>query len=94
VVSRQIHLGSEQLPITSDEVNTKVRQLLRDANDKLLTLGLADNVDTSASDGSSLSPEAFSSDLERLTGVVTIGLVASEEVMSSGPVKLSLVIIN
>jgi uncharacterized protein (DUF3084 family) len=93
VVARQIHLGSE-LPVTSEEVNNKVRDLLRDANDKLLSLGLADNVDTTTPDGSSLSPEAFSSDLERLTGVVTIGLVATEEVMSSGPVKLSLVIIN
>lgn len=93
VVTRQIHLGSE-LPVTSEEVNNKVRDLLRDANDKLLSLGLADNVDTTTPDGSSLSPEAFSNDLERMSGVVTIGLVATEEVMSSGPVKLSLVIIN
>lgn len=93
VVTRQIHLGSE-LPVTSEEVNNKVRDLLRDANDKLLSLGLADNVDTTTPDGSSLSPEAFSNDLERMSGIVTIGLVATEEVMSSGPVKLSLVIIN
>jgi hypothetical protein len=71
-----------------------MRQLLRDANDKLLSLGLADNVDMTSSDGSSLSPEAFSNELERLTGVVTIGLVANEEVYSSGPVQLSLVILN
>ncbi len=94
VVSRQIHLGSDLLRVTSDEVSGKVRELMREANDKLLSLGLADNVDTSAPDGSSLSAEAFSSDLERLTGVVTIGLVATDEVFSSGPVKLSLVIIN
>jgi uncharacterized protein (DUF3084 family) len=94
VVSRQIHLGSD-LPITSDEVSTKVRELLRDANNKLLSLGLADDVyDVSTADGSSLSPEAFSNELLRLTGPVMIGLVASEEVYSSGPVKLSLIIIN
>jgi uncharacterized protein (DUF3084 family) len=93
VVSRQIHLGSDLLPMTSGEVSSKVRELLRDANDKLLSLGLADNVDT-ATDGSSLSPEAFSNDLERLTGVITIGLVATDEIYSSGPVNLSLVIIN
>lgn len=96
VVSRQVHLGTDLLPITTDELSTKVRELLRDANNKLLSLGLADDVyDVStASDGSSLSPEAFSNLLSRLTGPVTIGLVASEEVYSIGPVKLSLVIIN
>jgi uncharacterized protein (DUF3084 family) len=92
VLSRQIHLGSD-LPVTSEEVGNKVRELLRDANDKLLSLGLADNVATSTN-SSSLSPEAFSNDLERFSGLVTIGLVASEEVYSSGPVELSLVILN
>jgi hypothetical protein len=96
VVSQQIHLGSSALPLPSSEVSTKVRELLRDANNKLLTLGLADDVYDVAnnSDGSSLSLEAFSNVLQRLTGPVTIGLVANEEVYKSGPVKLTFVIIN
>ena len=93
VISRQIHLGSPELQAQRDNVRLNIRSLFTDANNHLLGLGLADQVPTELSDRS-LEIDGFTNQLLRLSGLVTVGLAASDDIYTGEPAELEFVILN
>ena len=93
VISRQIHLGSPEVQAQRDNVRLNIRSLFSDANNRLLGLGLADQVPTELSEAS-LEVDGFTNQLLRLSGAVTVGLAASADIYTGEPAELEFVILN
>lgn len=91
VVSRQLHLGSAELPISQSEVRLELTRLLAEATNRLQRLGLFEQVrpDISAS-----VLESFTASLLRLQGPAVIGLVSQTPVNVIGPVEMEFVILR
>ncbi|HRP48216.1 MAG TPA: hypothetical protein PLT07_11750, partial [Trueperaceae bacterium] len=90
IASLSVHLGSAALPASQDEIRAATTQLKADAVRKLRRAGLDDG---QLPDFGPVTEDMFTSLLLRLTGPVTIGLVATEEVWRAGPAKLELLIL-
>jgi len=91
IVSRRVHLGGEDLRISQSDVRNFVLQLIRAANQRLLRAGL---VETELARPVNLTEENFTNQLLRLTGPVTIGVVAAETIFRGGPAPVELVILD
>jgi archaellum component FlaC len=91
VVSRQLHLGSAELPISQSELRLELTRLLAEATNRLQRLGLFEQVrpDISAS-----VLESFTASLLRLEGSAVIGLVSQAPVNVIGPVEMKFVILR
>jgi len=90
IVSTQLHLGSPELPISQDEIRTTLANLKADAVRKMRRAGLDEG---QLPDFGPVTEEMFTNMLLRLTGPVTIGLVATEPVSRAGPAHLELMIL-
>ncbi len=90
VVSTQLHLGSSQLPISQDEIRTALANIKADAVRKMRRAGLDEG---QLPDFGQVTEEMFTNMLLRLTGPVTIGLVATEPIARAGPAHLELMIL-
>lgn len=93
VVSRQLHLGTRQVPAEREQVRTTLIRLQREARDRLLGLGLSDAVSPALGEAS-LEVDGFANQLLRLSGPVTVGLAATVDIFGSGPATLEFVIVN
>ncbi len=90
IVSTQFHLGSTQLPISQDEIRTALANIKADAVRKMRRAGLDEG---QLPDFGPVTEEMFTNMLLRLTGPVTIGLVATEPIARAGPAHLELMIL-
>jgi len=90
IVSHGLHLGSPALPASQDEIRASIAQLKAEAVRKLRRAGLDDG---QLPDFGPVTEEMFTNLLLRLSGPVTIGLVATEDVWRAGPAKLELMIL-
>src|SRR5690606_20026640 len=90
IVSHQIHLGTPDLPASQEEIRGSIAQLKAEAVRKLRRAGLDDG---QLPDFGPVTEELFTNMLLRLTGEVTIGLVATEPVLRAGPANLELLIL-
>lgn len=90
LVSRQIHLGSPELPSTQAELNTAIAQIKGEAVRVVRRAGL-DELQAPVYEG--VSDESFMNQLLRLSGPVVIGVSTIEAVDRAGPARVELVII-
>ncbi len=90
IVSHPVHLGTPELPASQDEIRASIAQLKAEALRKLRRAGLDDG---QLPDFGPVTEELFMNMLLRLTGPVTIGLVATEPVLRAGPANLELLIL-
>lgn len=90
IISSRIHLGTNQLPISQDEIRNEVITLKAEALRKMRRAGLDEG---QLPDFGPVTEEMFTNMLLRLTGPVTIGLVATEPVSRAGLAKLELMIL-
>ncbi|MEJ2289099.1 MAG: hypothetical protein P8Y02_10750, partial [Deinococcales bacterium] len=86
VESRQIHLGSADLPASQDEIRNALTQLKGDAVRKLRRAGLDE---MQVPDFGPVTDDIFTSLLLRLHGPVTIGLVATDDIYRDVARRLS-----
>lgn len=91
VVSRQIHLGSAELPISQSDVRLELTRLLGEATTRLQRLGLFEQV---RPDIPPSALESFTASLLRMQGPVVIGLMSRAPVHVIGPVELEFVILR
>ena len=90
IVSHPVHLGTADLPASQDEIRASITQLKAEAVRKLRRAGLDDG---QLPDFGPVTEELFMNMLLRLTGPVTIGLVATDPVLRAGPANLELLIL-
>jgi hypothetical protein len=90
ILSSRLHLGTSQLPISQDEIRNAVITLKAEALRKMRRAGLDEG---QLPDFGPVTEEMFTSMLLRLTGPVTIGLVATEPVSRAGLAQLELMIL-
>ncbi|MFO7547001.1 MAG: DUF3084 domain-containing protein [Trueperaceae bacterium] len=90
IVSNQLHVGTTELPASQDEIRTALAQLKADAVRKMRRAGLDEG---QLADFGPVTEEMFTNLLLRLTGPVTVGLVATEPVNRAGPARLELMIL-
>lgn len=90
IVSSQLHVGTTELPASQDEIRTVLAQLKADAVRKMRRAGLDEG---QLPDFGPVTEEMFTNLLLRLTGPVTVGLVATEPVYRAGPARLELMIL-
>lgn len=90
ILSSRLHLGTNQLPISQDEIRNAVITLKAEALRKMRRAGLDEG---QLPDFGPVTEEMFTNMLLRLTGPVTIGLVATEPVSRAGLAKLELLIL-
>ena len=90
ISSRQIHLGSEELQASQAEIRNALAQLVAETRVRLTTAGLfmPDLPQLTQSE------ESFSNQLLRLTGPVTIGVIAAEEIYRAGPALIEMLILH
>ncbi len=91
ISSRQIYLGSEDAPVSRDNVRAEVARLTQETTGRLQRIGLFEQVRPAPSPAEF---DSFSSWLSRLDGTVVIGAVARESVYVNGPVELEFIIMN
>ena len=90
LVSRQIHLGSAELPSTQDEIRTVIAQVKAEALRVVRRSGL-DELQAPVYQG--VSDENFMNQLLRLSGPVVIGVMTVDAVDRAGPARVELVIV-
>jgi uncharacterized protein (DUF3084 family) len=90
LVSRQIHLGSAELPSTQDEIRTVIAQVKAEALRVVRRSGL-DELQAPVYEG--VSDESFMNQLLRLSGPVVIGVMTVDAVDRAGPARVELVIV-
>ena len=90
LLTKHLHLGSRSLPISQDELRTALAELRSDAIRALRRIGLDEG---QLPDFGQVSEEVFSSQLLRLSGPVTVGLVASGPAFTAGPAQLEFVVL-
>jgi uncharacterized protein (DUF3084 family) len=90
LVSRNVHLGSPELPASQDELRTAISQLKADALRLVRRSGL-DELQVPEYVGA--SDESFTNQLLRLSGPVVIGVATVEPVDRAGPALVELVIV-
>ena len=90
IISSQLHLGTSQLPISQDEIRNALTNLKAEALRKMRRAGLDEG---QVPDFGPVTEEMFTNMLLRLTGPVTIGLVATEPVARAGTAELELMIL-
>ncbi len=91
LVSRRMHLGSEDLPISQAELRSALSSLKGDALSALRRSGLDE---FQLPRYPTLTEETFAGLLLRRDGPVTIGVLVLDDVMRSGPADLELVILD
>ena len=90
LMSRRIHVGTPDLPATQEEVRGWIAQFRADVIRSLRRAGL-DELQAPVFVGS--SDEGFANQLMRLSGPVTIGVVAREAIDRAGPAYVEMVIL-
>lgn len=85
-----IHLGSADLPSTQNEIRNSIAQLRQEAIRQMRRSGLDEG---QSPDFGPVTDEMFTNMLLRLTGPVTIALVATEPILRAGPARLELMIL-
>ena len=90
LVSRNVHLGSPELPATQDELRSAIAQLKAEALRVARRSGL-DELQVPEYVGA--SDESFTNQLLRLHGSVVIGVTTVEPVERAGPALVELVIV-
>ncbi len=85
-----IHLGSTDLPSTQNEIRNSITQLKAEAVRQMRRAGLDEG---QLPDFGPVTEEMFTNMLLRLTGPVTIALVATEPILRAGPAQLELMIL-
>ncbi|HZJ10991.1 MAG TPA: DUF3084 domain-containing protein [Trueperaceae bacterium] len=90
VVSSHLHLGTSDLPISQDEIRNSLANLKTEAVRKMRRAGLDEG---QLPDFGPVTEETFTNMLLRLTGPVSIGLVATEPISRAGPARLELMIL-
>lgn len=90
LVSRNVHLGSPELPVTQDDLRSAISQLKADALRVARRSGL-DELQVPEYVGT--SDESFTNQLLRLHGPVVIGVTTVEPVDRAGPALVELVIV-
>lgn len=90
VISSRLHLGTSQLPISQDEIRNALTNLKAEALRKMRRAGLDEG---QLPDFGPVTEEMFTNMLLRLTGPVTIGLVATEPIARAGTAELELMIL-
>ena len=90
VVSSDLHLGTSDLPISQDEIRNSLANLKNEAVRKMRRAGLDEG---QLPDFGPVTEETFTNMLLRLTGRVSIGLVATEPISRAGPARLELMIL-
>lgn len=88
--SRQLHLGSAEQPASQSDVRSAVFDLVRTTRNSLTRAGLF-SADAPAF---TMSEDAFLGQLQQLTGPVTVGVAAVEDVYRSGPALLEFLILQ
>lgn len=90
LLSRRVHVGTPDLPATQEEVRGWIAQFRADVIRTLRRSGL-DELQAPLFVGS--SDEGFANQLMRLSGPVTIGVVAREAIDRAGPAYVEMVIL-
>ncbi len=85
-----IHLGSQDLPSSQNDIRNSIAQLKAEAVRKMRRAGLDEG---SLPDFGAVTEEMFTNMLLRLTGPATIALVATEPIHRAGPAHLELMIL-
>jgi hypothetical protein len=91
LVSRHVHLGSDELPISQSELRSALSSLKGEA---LVALRRAGLDEFQLPRYPTLSEEVFASLLLRRTGPASIGVMVLDDVYRSGPADLELVVLD
>lgn len=90
ITSRELHLGSSDQPVTQSEIRSAVLDLARSTRNALTRAGLF----SPEPPAFTMSEEAFISQLQQLSGPLTVGVAAVDGVHRSGPALLEFLILD